>query len=117
MSFADLSKFLETTLQLQMPPIALKFVKHPPQDIPSTAEPAPSSCAFWRRAEKELFYASIADHLNCPLGAMVMGFPLPDKQMQQLQNEVGMMCGLSYVREDEVPHVPRMAGQATGGIV
>ena len=45
-----------------------------------------------------------------------MGFDLPGEQMALLQNELGMMCGINYVREEELPHVPKIA-QPTAGIV
>jgi uncharacterized protein (DUF169 family) len=116
MSYAELADTLERRLELRIPPIALAFVQEPPRGIASTEAVVPSSCAFWRRAESEVFYAPAAAHFNCPLGAMVMGFPLPEAQMQQLQSDVQTMGQLAYVREEEVPRVPKMA-RASSGIV
>ena len=45
-----------------------------------------------------------------------MGFDLPGEQMALLQDELGMMCGINYVREEELPDVPKIA-QPTAGIV
>ncbi len=45
-----------------------------------------------------------------------MGFPLPDDTMGRLMEDVGMMCGTSYVREEEVEKVPKH-DQASAGIV
>jgi uncharacterized protein (DUF169 family) len=116
MSYAELADTLEKRLELRLPPIALAFVQEPPRGVPTTEAVVPSSCAFWRRAEREVFFAPAAAHFNCPLGAMVMGFPLGDAQMQQLQSDVKTMCELAYVREEEVPRVPKMA-RASEGIV
>jgi uncharacterized protein (DUF169 family) len=116
MSYAEVADTLEKRLGLRMPPIALAFVQEEPRGIASTGTAVPSSCAFWRRAENEVFYAPAAAHFNCPLGAMVMGFPLPDAQMQQLQSDVKAMCQLAYVREEEVARVPKVA-RASSGIV
>jgi len=116
MIYTEVADTLEKRLELRIPPIALAFVEEPPREIASTDAIVPSSCAFWRRAESEVFYAPAAAHFNCPLGAMVMGFPLPDAQMQQLQSDVKTMGQLAYVREEEIPRVPKMA-RASSGIV
>lgn len=116
LSCATLSAQLEETLQLQFQPIAMAFVAGQPQDVPRVREAVPSSCAFWRRAEEDLFFAAPEDHFNCPLGAMVMGFPLPEDQMGRLTEELAMMCGMNYVREPELEHVPQVPGPS-GGIV
>ena len=112
----DLSSLLENQLGLTEPPVAVAFVDEQPPGVPRTLNVVPSACAFWRQAEQGTFFASAEDHFNCPLGAMVMGFPLPDEQMSQLMEEVGMMCGISYVREEEVPNVPKVT-RASAGIV
>ncbi len=115
MQYTELAESLNDRLSLQMPPIALAFVTKPPPGVPVIGSfSAPSSCALWRRAETEVFYAPAEAHFNCPLGAMVMGFRLPDAQMQQLTEAVQMMCGLSYVRDEEVERVPKMATVSAG---
>ena len=116
MQITDLSNLLESQLGLSEPPIAIAFVDEQPPGVPRTLSVVPSACAFWRQAEQGTFFAAAEDHFDCPLGAMVMGFPLPEQQMAQLQEEVGMMCGISYVREEEVPNVPKVS-RASAGIV
>ena len=116
LSCADLSAALERHLDLRYQPVALTFVGEEPADLPRLSSVEPSSCAIWRRGEEDVFYAAAADHFNCPLGAMVMGFTLTPSKMEELQEEVGMMCGLNYVREVEVEHVPQVA-QSSAGIV
>jgi uncharacterized protein (DUF169 family) len=114
MSYAELSGVLERRLQLQFQPSAMTFVQEQPAAIPRTEQVLPSSCSFWRQAETEVFYAAAEDHYRCPLGAMVMGFPLPEQQMQELMAEVGQMCEASYVREAEVEHVPKNENPSVG---
>ena len=116
LSCAELSSTLERHLDLRYQPVALTFVAEQPPDLPRLSSVEPSSCAIWRRGEVDVFYAAAEDHFNCPLGAMVMGFPLTAAKMAELQEEVGMMCGLNYVRESEVEHVPQVA-QPSAGIV
>jgi uncharacterized protein (DUF169 family) len=114
MSYAELSGVLVRRLQLEFQPIAMTFVQEQPAAIPRTEQVLPSSCSFWRQAETEVFYAAAEDHYRCPLGAMVMGFPLPEPQMQELMAEVGQMCAASYVREAEVEHVPKNENPSAG---
>ncbi len=114
MQLDDISKTLEDQIPLDKPAIGLAFVEDRPDEIERTGTVVPSSCAFWYEAETDVFYAAAEDHYNCPLGAMVMGFPLGEDQMRQLMQEVGMMCESSYVREEEVPNVPKVDKPSSG---
>ena len=87
------------TLDLRHQPVGLTFVNQPPEDVPVLTEIVPSACAMWTLAETAQFFAPASSHYHCPLGAMVMGFDLPSEQMALLQDELGMMCGINYVRE------------------
>ena len=113
-SYSNLAAILEENLGLQLPPVALCFVNARPPDLPVMETKVPSACAVWRLAETDVFYAPASDHFNCPLGAMVMGFDLPEPQAAGLQEELGMMCGIEYVREAELPHVPTVPNSPAG---
>lgn len=116
MDHKEAARLLEDNVPLNKPALGLAFVNDPPPEVAGLGNAVPSSCAFWYEAESKVFYASAQDHYNCPLGAMVMGFPLPDAQMDRLMQEVGMMCESAYVREEEVPNVPKVE-RSSGGIV
>jgi len=116
MQHDETAGFIERTLSLTKPVIGLAFVQAQPEEVSRIGKAAPSTCAFWHEAETDVFYAAADDHFNCALGAMVMGFPLPDDTMGRLMEDVGMMCGTSYVREEEVEKVPKH-DQASAGIV
>jgi uncharacterized protein (DUF169 family) len=116
MQYEKLAAVLHSRLELDFPPIALAFAGEPPRDVPRTDAVVPSTCAFWRRAEREVFFAPAEAHFNCALGAMVMGFPLPSAHQAALERDVQMMCELAYVAEAEVPRVPAMP-RASAGIV
>lgn len=107
---------LQDRIPLEKPPIGLAFVEEQPSEVSRTGKAVPSSCAFWHEAETDVFYAAAEDHYNCTLGTMVMGFELPEEQMNTLMTEVGMMCEMGYVREEEVPNVPKV-DNASSGIV
>lgn len=116
MQHGEAAGFIERTLSLEKPVIGLAFVEAQPEGVSRIGKAVPSTCAFWREAETDIFYANASDHFNCALGAMVMGFPLPDETMGKLMEDVGMMCGTSYVREEEVEKVPKY-DRAFAGIV
>jgi uncharacterized protein (DUF169 family) len=116
MSYEELSQNLVTYLGLDTPPVALAFVDQPPAGAQVTKAEVPSACAFWRQAESEVFFAPAESHFKCPVGAMVMGFELPETVGQQLMGLVEDMCGCSYLMEDEASAIPTVS-RRTKGIV
>ena len=114
MNHIQIDSDLQNGIPLEKPPIALAFVEGQPYGVPRTGKAVPSSCAFWAEAESGVLYAADEDHYNCTLGTMVMGFELPEEQMNTLMTEVGMMCEMEYVREEEVPNVPKVEKQSSG---
>lgn len=116
MAYEDSAKLLQEGLKLALPPVAVKFVDGPPAGIQGLQQAGPSACSYWRKAEQGLFYASAADHYGCPIGAMVMGFDLPEAVGQELMGLVGSMLGVSYISEDEIANIPKVE-KKPGGIV
>jgi len=116
MRHALLAASLKEHLGLEFSPIALARVADPPSGVARLSERLPSACALWRRAENAVFYADLADHLGCPIGAMVMGFELPEASQSELLGLVRTMCELTYIEEKEVSHIPKLAPQP-GGVV
>jgi uncharacterized protein (DUF169 family) len=114
MDLAELASRVQSGLGLDYPPVALTFVDTPPADLPGPPRVAPSACTFWREAEKGTFYASAAEHYNCPIGSMVMGFQLPAEVQQQLGELVGIMCEGSYLSADEPARIPAVAKPSVG---
>ena len=76
--------------------------------MPASEAPAPSACSFWRRAETTSFTADATAHINCKVGAHVMGFSLEGEDMQALGALVQTMTGVSYIMPEEVPALPRL---------
>lgn len=112
----DLSARLVQALGLNTPPIGLCFVSEKPAEISNFEESVPSACTLWRRAEKGVFFAAPDRHFNCPIGAMTMGFELPDEVKANLMGAVGMMCSNQYIAADEPAHIPGIQ-KAKSGIV
>jgi uncharacterized protein (DUF169 family) len=105
---------LSSRLGLDKPPVALAFVSSPPPDVEPWTGQVPSACTFWRRAETRVFYAPAEAHFNCPVGAMVMGFQLPEPVQGQLMGLVQMMGGCGYLAPEEAAKIPVVAKQSSG---
>lgn len=105
---------LTATLNLDFGPIGLAFTDTPPEGIPGPGPVAPSACSFWRRAEQGVFYAAAADHFNCAVGSMVMGFALPDEVQAALGGLVESMCACGYLDEEEAAKIPAVTPSSQG---
>lgn len=97
---------LTAVLELDLPPVALRFVSQVPDDVPEVDRGFPSSCSYWREAENHTFYASLDRHLHCAIGAMVMGFPLPGEVSAQLGEVISAMAECGYLSPEEVAAIP-----------
>lgn len=99
---------LQQLLGLAVPPIAVTFQQNPPADIPRVSAAGPSGCTYWKlAADGQSFYTAAADHFNCPIGSFTHGIDLPPAQAQELEGLVGTMIGLEYIRQEEIPKIPR----------
>jgi uncharacterized protein (DUF169 family) len=114
MDRATTAQRLSTLLSLQHPPVALAFASGQPDGVPQATKAVPSSCTFWRQAEQGTFYASAAQHFNCPVGSMVMGFELPAEVNEQLGGLVQSMCDAQYLSMDEAAKIPSVGRQSAG---
>lgn len=100
-------------VQIVWPPVALAFVLEPPPGVPPMGKESPSFCTFWRWGERSLFHASAQQHLGCPIGAMVAGFPLPPEALQELPALMNEMCeGEEAGMDEEIARTPRVAKPA-----
>lgn len=114
MSRAELADKLTELLGLEQPPVALAMADAAPDGVVDAERAVPSSCAFWREAEKGVFYASAAQHFNCPVGSHVMGFDLTPDVQAELGGLVQSMCDAQYLDMAEVAQIPAMSKKGTG---
>jgi uncharacterized protein (DUF169 family) len=99
---------LQALLGLRWPPIAVGFQASVPADLEGVEAAAPSGCTYWKlAAEGKVFYTVAADHYNCPIGSFTHGIDLPPAKAQELEGLVGTMIGLEYIRQEEIPSIPR----------
>ncbi|MFI0486737.1 DUF169 domain-containing protein [Actinomadura sp. 9N215] len=114
MIFSETSRRITDTLGLATPPITLTFAAEAPDGVSGPSREVPSACTFWREAEKGTFFATAEHHYNCPIGSMVMGFPLPEEVQKNLGEVVTGMCEQNYISPDEPPKIPVVADQHAG---
>jgi uncharacterized protein (DUF169 family) len=104
-------------LGLSRRPVAVAFRDAPPEGVSAFAGSEPSGCSFWRLAEGgRTFYTVPADHHNCPIGSYTHALPLPPQRASELEQTLGFMGGLGYVRMEEVPGIPVLA-RTPGAVV
>ncbi|MDA0167670.1 DUF169 domain-containing protein [Solirubrobacter taibaiensis] len=113
MDLAALSEGLKSGLRLESPPVALCTMDEPPAGV-ALEGLAPSACTFWRRAEKGVFFVDADGHYGCPIGAMVMGFPLPDPVAEDLAQIVTAMGSCGYMADGEAQQIPTLSHSRRG---
>ncbi len=99
---------LQELLGLHRPPVAVTFQAKAPAGVPRIDSAGPSSCSYWKlAAEGRIFYTESSDHFNCPIGAYTHRVDLPTENQAELQSLLGTMLELGYLREAEIPNIPR----------
>jgi len=114
MTNRELATTIIAALDLDPAPIAIAFANQPPAGVSIIQSEVPSSCSFWRRGEQGVFYAPAEAHFKCPVGAMVMGFELPQPVAEELGQLVGSMCDCGYIAKDEPVHIPVVQSKPKG---
>ena len=99
---------LSELLRLDSPPVAITFTDDIPPGVPHVSEIEPAGCGYWRRAASgEVFYTVADDHKRCPVGAHTHHVELSADEQRELMGLVETMVGLSYVKLEEIPLIPR----------
>jgi uncharacterized protein (DUF169 family) len=102
------AEVFQDILGLKTVPVGITFRADAPANVPHVAAAGPSGCSYWKRAaEGQRFYTVASDHYNCPIGSYTHGIDLPPAKMQELQGIVTTMVSLGYIRNEEVPGIPR----------
>ncbi len=102
------TRSLSDLLELSSPPVAIAFLDSPPSGVHRVATGEPAGCGYWRlAAEGQVFYTTADDHKACPIGAHTHHVPLTKEESAGLMDLITTMAGLSYIRMEEVPQVPR----------
>ena len=96
-----------TQLGLSNAPVAIAFLPTAPPGLPHIDRAEAAGCGYWKRAsEGHAFFTTSADHSNCPVGAFTHGAELTPEKSQELQQLVGTMIELKYLKSEEIPQIP-----------
>ncbi len=105
--YRRIERQLSSDLGLTRRPVAIAFRDGPPPGVSQFIGIAPSGCTFWRLAsEGRTFFTVPSDHYNCAIGAYTHNIPLPPARAKELEETLGFMTGIGYVRMEEVPGIP-----------
>jgi uncharacterized protein (DUF169 family) len=106
-NYRQLEQQLSAALGLSQRPIAVAIRDEPPAGVSKFTGTVPSGCSFWRLAsEGRTFFTVRSDHYNCPIGSYTHNIPLPADRAKELEETLGLMTGLGYLRMEEVPGIP-----------
>ena len=108
--YRSIEQRLTDPLGLRRRPVAVTFRDTPPAGVAKFAGREPSGCSFWRvAAEGRTFYTVPSDHYNCAIGSHTHNMPLPANRAKELDETLGLMVNIGYMRMDEVPGIPVLA--------
>jgi uncharacterized protein (DUF169 family) len=111
-NYAALEQRITRSLNLRKRPVAVKFQGAEdavPVNVEKFIGTEPSGCSFWRlAAEGRTFYTVPADHYNCPIGSYTHNISLPAERAKELDQTLGLMVQIGYVKMEEVPGIPRL---------
>jgi uncharacterized protein (DUF169 family) len=106
-NYRSLEHQLASEIGLTRRPVAIAFVEAPPAGVSKFAGSVPSGCSFWRLAsDGRVFFTVPSDHYNCPIGSYTHNIPLPSERSNELDQTLGFMADIGYVRMEEVPGIP-----------
>ena len=114
--YSQIERQLAIDLDLPQRPVAVTFLDEPPDGVEKYEGVQPSGCSFWRMAsDGRTFYTIAADHYNCPIGSYTHNITPPAERGHELEETIGFMTSIGYLRAEEVPMIPRLA--ETPGVV
>jgi uncharacterized protein (DUF169 family) len=109
MDYHKLEEQITKPLGLGQRPVAVKFLDAAPAGIEKFRGTEPSGCSFWRLAAAgRIFYTVPSDHFNCPIGSYTHNISLPPERAQELQQTLGLMAQIGYLKMEEVPAIPQL---------
>lgn len=110
LDYAALEQQITIDLELAHRPVAVAFPPAPPSGVAKYEGSQPSGCSFWRLASEGRTFYTVADHhYNCPIGAYTHNIALPPARAHELEETLGLMASIGYLRMAEVPAIPRLA--------
>ena len=107
--YGRLERMLTDVLELTRRPLAVAFADVPPAGVPRLEGTHPSGCTFWSlAADGRVFYTVPEDHYNCPIGSYTHNIELPPDRAHELDDTLGLMANIGYIRLAEISAIPRL---------
>ena len=101
--YRSLEQQISSHFGLTRRPIAIAFRDEPPPGVSRFVGTVPSGCTFWRLAsEGQTFFTVPSDHYNCAIGSYTHNMPLPLERTLELEQTLGLMTEVGYIRMEEV---------------
>jgi uncharacterized protein (DUF169 family) len=100
---------LTKQLDLDLPPVQVSYLDHPPEGIAEHPGGVPSVCTFFAFGAEKPFYAALPKHEECEVGAFVLGVPPAGELGGRLMSTIGKMQSVGYLNPGEEAHVPHNA--------
>lgn len=100
---------LTRELELDMPPVQVSYLDTPPQGVAEHPGGVPSVCTFFAYGAERPFYAGLAKHEDCEIGAFVLGIPPAGEVGSRLMATIGSMQKEGYLNPGEEARVPHNA--------
>jgi len=97
---------LTRQLELELPPVQVSYLDHPPKGVPEHPGGVPSVCTFFAFGTRSAFYAGLPKHEDCEIGAFVLGIPPEGAVGGRLMATIGDMQKEGYLNPGEEAKVP-----------
>jgi uncharacterized protein (DUF169 family) len=109
MDYRAVEQQIAKSLGLRKRPVAVTFLDAAPAGVEKFTGTEPSGCSFWRLAAAgRTFYTVPSDHYNCPIGSYTHNISLPPERATELEQTLGLMAKIGYIKMEEVPGIMRV---------
>jgi hypothetical protein len=114
MTSQELAMTIIAALDLDPAPIAIAFADQPPAGVDVIQNEVPSSARSGAEPSRGCSTPRPKRTSDAPVGAMVMGFELPQPVADELGQLVSSMCDCGYIASDEPAHIPAVPFKPKG---
>lgn len=100
---------LTRQLGLKSPPVQVTYLDAPPSGVAEHPGGVPSVCTYFAFGTESPFFAGVAKHEDCEIGAFVLGVRPEGPVGARLMETIGAMQREGYLNPGEEAHVPHNA--------
>jgi uncharacterized protein (DUF169 family) len=107
--YRTIAEQLTQQLGLDRPPVQISYLEEPPKGVPEHPGGVPSVCTYFAYGTRSPFFAGMAKHEDCEIGAFVLGIPPQGDVGTRLMGTLGAMQKEGYLNPGEEAKVPHNA--------